>query len=265
MNIISEKQNYNKIKLLSELIKNSTHPIVFTGAGISTGSGLKDFRGKTGMWKDINPMKLATVNALYNNRDKFIEFYRTRIITVNSCKPNQGHKILAKWLKNRIIKCIITQNVDRYHQAASIELNHDVGAESILELHGNITTLRCIECGREYSSIMYQNKHMECKLCKGFLRPNVVLFGESLDEEVVYRAETEAIKSDLFIVIGTSLTVSPANTLVDLAFNYPNNNKAKIIIINKEITPYDDASLVTFHDQNIGNVLSSTNNILEHN
>lgn len=157
MGEIYEDYYEQKVELLTNLLKQSKHPVVFTGAGISTESGLKDFRGKDGLWKNKDPMKLACVDDLNNNCNDFIEFYKHRITSVNSCKPNDGHKILAKWLKNNYIKGIITQNVDGYHGLASNKINDYKAKEYIKEIHGDISTLRCMNCSKDYPSSMYED------------------------------------------------------------------------------------------------------------
>lgn len=227
---------------IAKVIKNAKHLVVFTGAGMSTESGIPDFRGVQGIWKEKNPMKLASTFALRFNKKEFYEFYKMRIDNLLSCSPNDGHKILSSWGSEGIVKSIITQNVDGFHQLA--------GSSKVYELHGTISKLHCMKCKNEYDASFYITNGERCT-CKGFIRPNVVLFGESLPSSAVEYAEDETYNADVFLVLGSSLQVSPANS-------YPKNaklNNAICILINKDSTIMDPYFDFKIHDFSIGESL----------
>jgi NAD-dependent deacetylase len=205
---------------LSELIMSSKYVTIMTGAGMSTESGMRDFRGVKGMWKDNDPTQLASVGALENNYDEFWNFYKWRIDERNACKPNAGHVALAEMQRMGFIKSIITQNVDQYHQLA--------GSTKVIELHGNLN--------------VYTDD-------KGRRRPNVVLFGEMLPSKALEDAVSEIMKTDLLIVLGTSLQVYPANRLPQ----YILEKGGKIFRVDKE----DIGEFEGIKD-NIGKVLADT-------
>ncbi|UPM56475.1 NAD-dependent deacylase [Gottfriedia acidiceleris] len=214
-------------KLLN-FIKQSDYTLVLTGAGLSVSSGLPDFRSsKTGLWRNKNPMTLASLNALENNRNEFIEFYTERIKTLQGVLPNVAHKILSKWEKKCLLNSVISQNVDSLHQAA--------GSENVIELHGTLSNCYCNQCNTEYGSQKFLNKDYECS-CGGFIRPSVVLFGEDLPFKAIENAIKETSRAKLFIVLGSSLSVAPANYFPKEA----KKNGARLVIINKEPTELDN-------------------------
>ena len=132
-------ENNGNIELLASWIKESKYTVVLTGAGMSTESGIPDFRSKDGWWKNLDPTTVASTYALENKYDLFRDFYIMRINTLKNCKPHIGHKILADWEKRGLVQCIATQNVDRFH--------HEAGSKNVYELHGNIRTVKCEDCG----------------------------------------------------------------------------------------------------------------------
>ncbi|RDE27323.1 NAD-dependent protein deacylase [Parageobacillus thermoglucosidasius] len=229
--------------MISSWLSSARHAVVLTGAGMSTESGLPDFRSaKTGLWNRFNPQQLASTYALEHQRQSFVEFYQYRIRTLQSCKPHEGHAILADWEQRGWIKQIITQNVDGFHQQA--------GSRHVIELHGSLRTVRCQRCGNTQDSEVYLHNRLHCE-CGGFLRPSVVLFGEMLPEDAIEKAWQAAQKSDLLIVLGSSLQVSPANQLPVIA----KRNGAKIVIVNWEATELDDIADIVIHNRKIGDVL----------
>lgn len=210
----------NEIMELAKLIKNSNYVVVFTGAGMDTESNVPDFRGKGGWWKNIDPMTVANIDVLYENYSLFHEFYSMRIKLLDNCTPHRGHFILAEWEEQGLIKSIATQNVSRFHALA--------GSKNISELHGNIRTFKCNNCNEPADKIEFIEKG-KCKICgKQTLRPAVTLFGESLPEKDWNIALEEIESSDLLIVIGSSLAVSPVNQM-------PNIAGGKTVYINDEI------------------------------
>lgn len=237
--------------MLKSWLKDADYVVVFTGAGMSTESGLPDFRSSNqGLWNKSDPSKIASTDALNNNVEEFIAFYRKRVLGVKEYKPHQGHHILADWEKRGIIKSIITQNVDGFHQQA--------GSKQVAELHGTLQKVHCEECKKEYDSEEFINKDYHCS-CGGVLRPNVVLFGEALPMDAFQMAELEAEKSDLFIVLGSSLTVTPANQFPLIA----KDNGAKLVIVNQEPTQFDMYADEVIQDKKIGELLAELNQELK--
>lgn len=230
--------------MLKNLLENSKYAVVFTGAGMSTESGLPDFRSAArGLWNIKDPSDYASTDALYNNREKFTEFYRMRIENLLKYEPHKGHYILADLEKRGIVKSIITQNVDGYHIKA--------GSQNLIELHGRLYELFCLSCGALYPCERYLEEEGAKCTCGGFIRPGVVLFGEGLPEDAMDKAYEETIKADLFIVLGSSLTVSPANQFPLIA----KRNGAKLAIINMESTIMDRYFDIVINDESIGEYL----------
>lgn len=230
--------------MLKNLLENSKYAVVFTGAGMSTESGLPDFRSAArGLWNIKDPSEYASTDALYNNREKFTEFYRMRIENLLKYEPHKGHYILADLEKRGIVKSIITQNVDGYHKKA--------GSQNLIELHGRLYELYCLSCGALYPCERYLEEEGARCTCGGFIRPGVVLFGEGLPEDSMDKAYEETIKADLFIVLGSSLTVSPANQFPLIA----KRNGAKLAIINMESTIMDRYFDIVINDESIGEYL----------
>lgn len=232
-----------EMNALTELLQHAHYPIVFTGAGMSTESGLPDFRSKDrGLWEKFNPNELANVDALYHNTEEFTEFYQYRLATMNKYEPHEGHRILADWENRGEIKGIITQNVDAFH--------HDAGSKNVMELHGSFNTFHCQECKQTFDRNIYLEGQSTCD-CGGTIRPGIVLFGEQLSQEAFAKAEAETNKADVFIVLGSSLTVSPANMFPLVA----KENGAKLVIVNHEPTDYDQYADLVINDKSIKELL----------
>jgi NAD-dependent deacetylase len=235
--------------VIGNMIRSSKHIVVFTGAGMSTESGVLDFRSISGLWKGKNPEELASVRALENNRKEFVEFYRKRLEVLKSVKPHIGYEILSRLGESYNLKSIITQNTDGLHEQA--------GNKSVIALHGTIQRLHCQKCKRSYRTEVYFNEEFICN-CGGFIRPSVVLFGESLDYHMLELAGKESEKADLFIVMGSSLVVSPANKFPILA----KENGAKLIIVNQDSTPLDSIADIVINDRKIGDLLKEVSDSL---
>jgi len=229
---------------LTKWLKDSSYTIVYTGAGMSTESGLPDFRSKErGLWEKFNPDELANVQALKHNQEEFTDFYRYRLSAITTYQPHDGHYILGEWEDKGLINGIITQNVDGFH--------HDAGSKNVMELHGTFRSFHCHDCGNKHARNDYLNGDVFCKACGGITRPGIVLFGEMLPQDVFQQAEQESSKAELFIVLGSSLSVSPANMFPMLA----KENGAKLIIVNREPTPYDSFADHVIQDTSIKEVL----------
>ena len=212
----------------------SAKKIVFvTGAGISQESGIPTFRGKDGLWRNYDAMKLATIDAFYDNPKLVWEWYNERRKNIFDAEPNLGHKAIAE-LENFVQVPILTQNIDGLHQKA--------GSSNVLELHGSIVKIKCTVCNFQDEILTeFSDLPPLCK-CGNILRPNVVWFGEGLPQDVWQEAISHASTCDVMIIAGTSLVVSPANTLPI----YAKQNNAILIEINPDetiMTPDMDLSI----------------------
>lgn len=228
------------VKWLSEQILKGK-VIVFSGAGLSTESGLQDFRSRSGIWADVDPTEMASVGVLERRYDEFVDFYKERLYVPESIQPNIGHKLIAEWEHDGFVTGIITQNIDRLH--------HKAGAVKVAELHGSLEPVCCHSCGEIGTTEDFLTK-VPCK-CGGRLRPSVVLFGEMLPEKPLSDADKWSSDCDTFIVLGSSLAVSPANYFPRQA----KNHGAKLIIINRDETPLDHIADLAVHE-GIGEYLS---------
>ncbi len=208
---------------LKDQIKKFQKIVFVTGAGISQESGIPTFRGKDGLWRNYDAMKLATIDAFYDNPKLVWEWYNERRNNIFSASPNEGHKAIAELEKFAEI-VVLTQNIDGLHQKA--------GSTNVLELHGSIVKIKCTVCDfhDEIMTEFSENPPL-CK-CGNILRPDVVWFGESLPQDVWQKAIIHANQSDLMIIAGTSLVVSPANTIPI----YAKQNNAMLIEVNPENT-----------------------------
>ena len=231
---------------LKSIIENSNNIVFFGGAGVSTESGIPDFRSAEGIYskridQKISPEEIISHSFFKRNTEEFFKFYKENMIYTD-VKPNTAHIVLAELEREGKLKAIITQNIDGLHQMA--------GSKNVLELHGSIHRNYCENCGKKYSLdyIINSDGVPRCTECNGIVRPDVVLYEESLDMEVLERAVDFIQKADVLIVGGTSLVVYPAAGLI----RYYGGDK--LILINKSETPYDNRALLTFNDS-IGKVL----------
>jgi NAD-dependent deacetylase len=210
-------------ELIKDQTKNIKKVVFVTGAGISQESGIPTFRGKDGLWRNHDLMKLATIDAFYDNPKLVWEWYNERRENIFQAKPNQGHIAIAELEKYAQV-VVLTQNIDGLHQKA--------GSSKVLELHGSIVRIKCSVCDFKNEIQTKISKNPPLCECGNILRPDVVWFGESLPENVWKKAMIFASECDLMIVVGTSLVVSPANTLPI----YAQQNNAILIEINPENT-----------------------------
>ncbi|WP_084778253.1 SIR2 family NAD-dependent protein deacylase [Saccharibacillus sacchari] len=225
----------DKVEKVVELIHQSRSIVIFTGAGISTASGIPDFRSNNGLWSNYDPLKISHVKRVYEDPASLFSFYADRYHEFSTHHPNEAHKILAKWQQVSLIHKIVTQNIDNYHQQA--------GAQDAIELHGNMQ-VRCQHCNRLLPASRFSKEYGRCEqpsleideICNGILRPNVVLFGEELPEQTFNQALQAHIEADLCIIIGSSCSVYPANSLPKQTVL---RNNGKIVIINKGTTDLD--------------------------
>jgi NAD-dependent deacetylase len=203
---------------------NAAKKIVFvTGAGISQESGIPTFRGKDGLWRKYDPMQLATIDAFFDNPKLIWEWYEERRKNILNAQPNAGHTAIAQLEKYKEV-VVLTQNIDGLHQRA--------GSTNVLELHGSIIRIKCTVCNFKDEIITsFENLPPSCS-CGSMLRPDVVWFGESLPQDVWQRAIIHASSCDVMIIAGTSLVVSPANSLPI----YAKQNNSLLIEVNPEET-----------------------------
>lgn len=212
-----------KIHQLAEWLKQSKRTVVLTGAGMSTESGVPDFRSKDGWWRNIDPATVATVQALEQDYDLFHAFYCARLDALKGCEPHEGHYILADWESRGLIKRVATQNVDGFHRKA--------GNIAVDELHGSIHHVSCQRCGARAAEKDFCDKQ-PCSQCGGKLRPGIVLFGEVLPEQAWNQALEAIQQADVVLVIGTSLQVYPVNQL-------PRMTSGKLVYMNREVEGFE--------------------------
>lgn len=212
---------------VDDILKDARKVVFVTGAGISQESGIPTFRGKDGLWRKYDAMKLATIEAFHENPKLVWEWYEERRQNILSAKPNAGHQAIANLEKFKEVH-VLTQNIDGLHQRA--------GSSRVYELHGSIITIRCTVCGfKDAITSQFSELPPICS-CKNILRPDVVWFGEQLPQDVWTAAMHQASSCDVMVIVGTSLAVSPANLLPV----YAKQNEAILIEVNPEETPMSD-------------------------
>ena len=211
-------------KQVADKLRNAEKLVFVTGAGISQESGIPTFRGKDGLWRKYDAMKLATIDAFYEDPKLVWEWYEERRQNILAAKPNRGHEAIAELEKHKQVH-VLTQNIDGLHQRA--------GSKQVYELHGSIITIKCTVCDfKDKITSSLSELPPLCK-CGNILRPDVVWFGEPLPQDVWQDAMVQASSCDVMIVVGTSLVVSPANLLPV----YAKQNGATVIEVNLEETP----------------------------
>ncbi len=230
----------NYINKLQEILDLSENVVFFGGAGVSTESGIPDFRSDTGIYSHT-PEEVLSRTYFENHTEEFFDYYRKHLI-FNDAKPNPAHYKLAEGEKASKIKAVVTQNVDGLHQKA--------GSENVLELHGNTNRNFCQFCKKEYdSNKILTSKNVPYCECGGIIKPDVVLYEEPLNEDVLSKSIEHISKADTLIVGGTSLVVYPAAGLIKY-FNGDN-----LVLINKGTTDYDSFADLVIHEP-IGEVFS---------
>ena len=218
-----------ELETLKDWINHSDNIVFFGGAGVSTESGIPDFRSVDGLYNqqyDYPPETILSHTFFRRHTEEFYRFYRAKMLALDA-KPNAAHKKLAQWEQEGKLKAVVTQNIDGLHPAA--------GSKMVYELHGSVHRNYCQKCGAFYDArYMLESKGIpKCEKCGGIIKPDVVLYEEGLDD-VTMRGAIHAIShADVLIIGGTSLTVYPAAGLID----YYNGNK--LVLINKSVTPMD--------------------------
>ena len=218
-----------ELETLKKWIDNSDNIVFFGGAGVSTESGIPDFRSVDGLYNqqyDYPPETILSHTFFRRNTEEFYRFYRAKMLALDA-KPNAAHKKLAQWEQEGKLKAVVTQNIDGLHQAA--------GSKMVYELHGSVHRNYCQKCGAFYDArYMLESKGIpKCEKCGGIIKPDVVLYEEGLDDATMRGAIRAISHADVLIIGGTSLTVYPAAGLID---SYNGN---KLVLINKSVTPMD--------------------------
>ena len=224
---------------VAQKLKGSKKIVFVTGAGISQESGIPTFRGKDGYWRKYDPMKLASIDAFYDDPKLVWEWYDDRRKNILSVKPNEGHFAISQMEEFKDV-VVLTQNIDGLHQRS--------GSTNVLELHGSIIRIKCTVC--DFTDNITENFELlppKCK-CGSMLRPDVVWFGEPLPQNIWQSAIKEASICDVMIIVGTSLVVSPANTLPV----YAKQNGAILIEVNPEKTVMSNDMTLSIQATSVG-------------
>lgn len=233
-----------KLEILKQWVAESRNIVFFGGAGVSTESGIPDFRSVDGLYsqKFDYPPEVIISHSFYERRPEyFFNFYREKMLPLGF-EPNITHKVLARWEEEGKLAAVVTQNIDGLHQKA--------GSMKVYELHGSVLRNYCVRCGKFHTAQFVKDAPgvPRCA-CGGIVKPDVVLYEESLDDRTVEGSIRAIAKADLLIVAGTSLTVYPAAGLV----NYYRGNR--LVLINRDATGYDSSADLVFHDS-LGTIFS---------
>jgi len=223
----------NEVERLAELLGQSRRAVALTGAGVSVPSGIPDFRSPgTGMWENVDPMEVAHIDVFEREPERFWSYYRPRFQALGDKEPNRAHEALAELERRGLIEGLITQNVDRLHRLA--------GSKNVIEVHGSIETSSCVTCAASFELEQMDELFDErgvavCSVCRGAVKPDVVLFGELLPESAMARATELVERADLMLCVGSSLAVYPVAGLPQLTLSHG----GRLAIVTKGETPYD--------------------------
>lgn len=234
----------NNLSKLKKWVQESKRIVFFGGAGVSTESGIKDFRSVDGLYSqnfEYPPERIISHSFFLNNPEYFFRFYKEKMLPLGFL-PNVTHRTLARWEDEGKLLAVVTQNIDGLHQMA--------GSQKVYELHGSVLRNTCTHCGKGFTAQFVKNSAGVPKCdCGGIVKPDVVLYEESLDAQILEKSIHAISCADLLIVGGTSLTVYPAAGLV----NYYTGNK--LVLINRDETPYDTQANLVFH-ASLGDIFS---------
>lgn len=234
----------DKIKQLKDIIDNSDNIVFFGGAGVSTESGVPDFRSVDGLYNqqyDYPPETILSHSFYVKNKEEFYRFYRNKMLFPDA-KPNMAHNALARLEERGKLKAIVTQNIDGLHQAA--------GSREVYELHGSVHRNYCERCRKFFGfNDIFRSEGVPCCECGGTIKPDVVLYEEGLDQDVIQKSVQAIYNADVLIIGGTSLAVYPAAGLIDYY------RRQKLVLINKSSTPRDSRANLVINDA-IGDVLN---------
>ena len=231
-----------KLEILKRWIGESSRIVAFTGAGISTESGIPDFRSVDGLYNqkfDYPPEQIISHTFYERKPEYFFRFYREKMLPLGF-EPNVAHRVLAEWEKAGKLDAVVTQNIDGLHQKA--------GSKRVYELHGSVLRNYCVRCGKFHSAEFVRDAAGVPRCgCGGTVKPDVVLYEEGLDQGTIEKSIMAIHRADLLMVLGTSLTVYPAAGFI----NYYQGNR--LVLINRDATPYDHQADLVIHDS-LGNV-----------
>ena len=234
----------DKLETLKQWIKDSSRIVFFGGAGVSTESGIPDFRSVDGLYNqkfDYPPETIISHTFYARKPEYFFRFYREKMLPLGF-EPNITHQVLARWEQEGKLRAVVTQNIDGLHQKA--------GSKVVYELHGSVLRNYCTRCGKFHSAqFIKETEGIPRCSCGGIVKPDVVLYEEGLDQDIIEKSVRAIYQADLLIVAGTSLTVYPAAGLI----NYYRGNR--LVLINRDETPYDGRADLVIHDS-LGNVFS---------
>lgn len=221
--------------MLAELIRANQPCVALTGAGVSTESGIPDFRSAEGIWRRYDPYDVASIDAFRRDPERVWEFYALRLDLLADARPNPSHLALAKLESAGLVEAVVTQNVDRLHAAA--------GTRELIEVHGSIGSAACLACGRTEDDVRPLLPLPRCAACGAVLKPGVVMFGELLPLEAIERATELAASAALLLVVGTSLEVWPVAGLPEETLSHGGD----LAIVNREPTSYDGRARLVIH------------------
>jgi NAD-dependent deacetylase len=223
---------------LARLLAESRSSVALTGAGISVPSGIPDFRSPgTGIWEKVDPTEVATIQAFRRDPARFWSFYRPRFEALGDKRPNPAHEALVELEARGMLDAVVTQNVDRLHRKA--------GTRRLIEVHGSIDTSSCVSCGASWRLDQVEELFDDegiayCSACRGYVKPDVVLFGEFLPEDAMAEAQELAARADLLLCVGSSLEVYPVAGLPELTLA----SGGAVAIVTQGPTPYDRRAAV---------------------
>jgi NAD-dependent deacetylase len=242
------------VSRLAELVRERQPCVVLTGAGISTESGIPDFRSPTGIWAQYDPMEYATIQAFTRDPEKVWAFYALRFEVLTHAEPNAGHIALAELEREGLVQSIVTQNIDGLHGRA--------GSHDVIEVHGSIRTASCLGCGEQVSledvvASLQELPAPPCPNCGAILKPDVVMFGELLPPGAMERAVELSQRAGLLLVVGSSLEVYPVAGLPDETVSAG----GALAIVNRGPTPFDRLAEVRI-DAGAGETLAAVSTLL---
>ena len=233
----------DEIQHSAGILAASKHAVALTGAGISTPSGIPDFRTpQTGLWERCDPMQVASIQVFCRDPQVFYDWIRPLAEKTAQAQPNPAHLALAEMERAGVIKTVCTQNIDGLH--------HKAGSVHVLELHGSMRQATCMRCGSNVPSDQLWaqvSEHVEiphCHRCQGIMKPDIVLYGEDLPTDVLFEAQDEARNCDVMLVVGSSLEVYPAAELPLMAWRHG----AQVIIVDRQPTEMDSQATVVVRD-----------------
>jgi|SRR5581483_34938 NAD-dependent deacetylase len=245
------------IRAVADLFRSARHAVALTGAGISTPSGIPDFRSaECGLWENYNPAEVASLYGFRTHPQTFYDWIRPLARLILNAKPNDAHLALSRLEQLGRLQAVITQNIDMLHMRA--------GSRRVIEVHGNLREMTCISCFQVYDSIAFIEPFLatgaipHCPQCGGVLKPNVILFGEQLPVQELIAAQQAAARCDVMLVAGSSLEVAPACDLPLKA----RQHGAAVVLVNLEKTPVDYAAQIVIHDD-VAVVLPQIVDVLE--